>query len=101
MKDHPIIYNPYMAPWVQLNSFGEETDQGMLIGPSKQHPVCSMTGYYGFEQVRANARLIAAAPELLDALESVLKDITFDGDKWSEGSSIALAKKDIAKATKR
>ena len=44
----------------------------------------------------ANARLIAAAPELLEALQSIVGELD-EGEVW--GSSITKAKAAIAKAT--
>ncbi len=52
----------------------------------------------GLEQQEANARLIAAAPELLEALRGIMK---LDEDLCSEGAIEALDKASaaIAKAT--
>jgi hypothetical protein len=42
---------------------------------------------------RANARLIAAAPDLLDALLRVLRDVASDGlDGWEDQARAAIAK---------
>lgn len=50
------------------------------------------------EEVHANARLIAAAPDLAEALEAVIADITADNDTWAPDSSVELARAALAKA---
>ena len=51
--------------------------------------------------VEANARLIAAAPDLLEALESIVSDHDFCGDEWGSRRDawIETARAAIAKAT--
>lgn len=69
------------GPWVV---FDIDEHDGTLIGVTSRTAehidsdgdgadICSMEnyGYFGFTQVRANARLISAAPELLEALETL------------------------------
>jgi hypothetical protein len=58
-------YTP--GPWELRNEFGM---QGLIYPRQAANPVASVTGYYTLtRQTEANARLIAAAPELLEALE--------------------------------
>jgi len=61
-------------------------------------PVYDGVGAREAEETRANARLIAAAPELLEALRGLMK---LDEDLCSEGAIEALdkARAAIAKAT--
>lgn len=50
------------------------------------------------EEAKANARLIAAAPELLEALEEIVS--AADGDGWSQlDADLRKARAAIAKAT--
>ena len=60
------------GPWEVSYKFGRSG----LIGPvrtTNDYPVASVTGYYEVAgQTEPNARLIAAAPELLEALEKLL-----------------------------
>lgn len=37
-----------------------------------------------YAQSEANARLIAAAPQMLDALEAILQDVPADVEEWAE-----------------
>jgi hypothetical protein len=47
----------------------------------------------GSGDVQANARLIAAAPDLLEALLRVLRDVASDGlDGWEDQARAAIAK---------
>ena len=74
---------------------------GPIIYDEKSNQVANMCdGLYGDEENRANARLIATAPELLEALEwfvNQIKDfgaVTIDGDK----RRIREAREAVAKA---
>lgn len=62
-------------------------------GPVRQD---SEGGYNDYREVEANARLIAAAPDLLAALEKALHDSGCDGDlcnwAWHEAARTAIAK---------
>lgn len=59
------------GPWVTADSFGPLKD-GTSVQAAKggEHAplIASCTGSFGREGAQANARLIAAAPELLEAL---------------------------------
>jgi hypothetical protein len=63
------------------------------------HKVCMLWGMNSLPEgsPRANARLIAAAPELLEACKELLAFIDFVGKTQDE--SIPLARAAIAKAT--
>ena len=50
------------------------------------------------DQLKSNARLIAAAPDLLEALEEIVS--AADGDGWSQiDADLRKARAAIAKAT--
>jgi len=52
----------------------------------------------GYEQCAANARLIAAAPDLLEALQAMLTHMGMDEDDWIK-PTFNQARAAIAKAT--
>ena len=67
------------GPWESDNEFGTSITSGELtvavvLNPinatKRQHPVP-----VGHDELRANARLITAAPELLDALRQALREL--------------------------
>lgn len=56
------------GPWELRHEFGM---QGLIYPVGGDYPVASVTGYFhNAKQTEPNARLIAAAPMLLDALEA-------------------------------
>lgn len=57
------------GPWGVFDIWRRESPSGTMIGP-QEYPVCAMTGYYGPDQTPANARLIAAAPDILAACKA-------------------------------
>lgn len=69
------------GPWV----WGHSGIDGLWVGPFDETPVAIVPHDGGLEGVpsrdnsRNNARLIAAAPELLEALEDVLSIVKNDG----------------------
>lgn len=54
--------------------------------------------YLSDEEQAANARLIAAAPELLEALEWALRAMEARNPLWAEGERFVAARAAIAKA---
>jgi len=74
------------APW----HIGQGNGEGEIFAESGRmklqdggialYPVCSMTSGYNDEEDAANARLISAAPELLQALASILEHSREFGD---------------------
>jgi hypothetical protein len=65
-------------------------------------PICKITnGFLEPTEAKANAKLIAAAPELLNALSFLLNDLDRnDGDLINRATLINEAKQAINKATK-
>ena len=71
-----------------------EDECKVIVGSASTYP---NSGYFpGQKEAEANARLIAAAPELLEALEKALDDSACDGDQcgteWHELARAAIAK---------
>lgn len=60
------------APWAHINPDGFTVRHPQVY--SDTGPVCNVTwlGDGRIDELRANARLIAAAPELLEALQSII-----------------------------
>lgn len=85
------------GPWVQAD-FAGPTPHGTAIQSTHDNwLVASCTGYYGRDVAQANARLIAAAPDLLEALELCLHAVELAG--WEGDLSAIKARAAIAKAT--
>lgn len=96
------------GPWAHINPDGFTVRHPQVY--SDTGPVCNATwlGDVRIDELRANARLIAAAPELLEALQSSEKKIVAMFDAISRGSGEDFSKNDpdvlkiraaIAKAT--
>jgi hypothetical protein len=85
------------GPWAVGDRWGEQNGDAVFVS-SGGFPVCAITGYHGRETSEANARLIAAAPDLLVALKAALVFSTDDdGAVWAD-SAIAKAEAAIARA---
>ena len=85
------------GPWQQNGSH--------IYGPDANNanhhwPVCQMW-YHGKPSDDANARLIAAAPDLLEALRDVLKHGGESADEWIDVRYYRKAQLAIAKAEGR
>jgi hypothetical protein len=64
------------GPWI-VNPFRAQVDSQRLVDGSDLLPVCQLlwpTDHRSEDETQANAYLIAAAPELLEALERILSD---------------------------
>ena len=88
------------GPWIYINDWPdmriESADGKYLIADYDT----SFIEYPGDDETEANARLIAAAPDLLDALIDVIGWVPF-GDAWHTGApsaAVARARSAIAKA---
>jgi len=96
------------GPWTTYNSHGTTILRNWRIGESNTTPgvtipvatVANEDMGRSPEEQYANARLIAAAPQLLDALEQAMKGITEieDGYFTIGGNAVAIIRAAINKA---
>jgi hypothetical protein len=86
-----LTLEPTELPGVNVR-FCIDTDYAINIagGQSQEH-LGDASGAIFEEECRANARLIAAAPDLLAALRAMLDDDNHDGAKDQARAAIALA----------
>ena len=85
------------GPWVQpMQANGANVRHPHIISDGGE---IAITTWQGSEQkTNANARLIASAPDLLEALEEIVS--AADGDGWSQiDADLRKARAAIAKAT--
>lgn len=83
-----FLYTP--GPWYSIN-IGTEDEPMMMVRAAPQHEVAiCATGDSPQEMETANARLIAAAPELLDALKAALLNVR--AQAIANDSIVALSK---------
>ena len=80
------------GPWrVQRQNPSPTTGEWMISGAKPGY--LAEVRDCGSGDVQANARLIAAAPDLLEALLRVLRDVASDGlDGWEDQARAAIAK---------
>lgn len=90
------------GPWIITEQFlGDES--GMVDKPATVGSLDNLTtvaevcGGIGWAEQNANARLIAAAPDLLTALKGLLDEFWANGDRFS-ATVIDAAREAIAKA---
>ncbi|WP_244116499.1 hypothetical protein [Burkholderia gladioli] len=84
------------GPWITVDGFGSNP-RGTSIGQVGGHMVASCTGYFGRDVTIANARLIAASPDLLAA--AIAMDSLFAGmDIDSQSNPIAPIVKNLRSA---
>jgi hypothetical protein len=77
------------GPWI-VDAYGDVTANG--------EDVAHVVSYYGVDECIANARLIAAAPEMLAALRGFLAEF---GDKTDNNANVRAAREAIAKTEGR
>lgn len=93
------------GPWTYNKHLAEDGDkETKMYGKSKHlhEPVCIIPHDditdKGYEEVKANARLIAAAPELLEALQIALAKLEHLSQFSDEGGDLSVIRHAIAKA---
>lgn len=76
-------------------------EQGFIHAPSTDQVGCQFFNKFedDFDNASANQQLIAASPELLEALVGVVKMMELAGSPLIESITVASAKAAIAKAT--
>ncbi len=86
---------PWHAWYFQPKSATEHLPHGMVLGP----PWVSGKGYSGFEKIE-DVHLVAAAPDLLEALKVCVKSMRESSDALTIdfGEELYYAKKAIARA---
>jgi len=101
MKDTQTQHTP--GPWEYVGNTPPKNarEEGYVYGwyvtcADDRH--ISVEGRTG-DEAEANARLIAAAPDMLEALESLVATIDFVYRVKQEGDTMDAARKAIAKAT--
>ena len=83
------------GPWIH------ELDDGANIRCTDGYAICDMAYEYSSiprDELEANARLITAAPELLEALNATLAVFRANGDNFGKAAQLK-ARAAIAKAT--
>lgn len=95
MRD--MIHTPGPWTWYWRQDNGNEADCGVMSGAEsgRARSVCRAPRYESEKQWEANARLISAAPELLEALQAMLRAET----NQHHATAGALAYAAITKAT--
>lgn len=68
------------GPWQSIGQWNDEWDGVLIKGDGVTVALASYIG--GTEQAKINARLIAAAPDLLSALEAALPFLTFAATQY-------------------
>lgn len=86
--------------------FADNGRTRLEIGGTTLYPICQVNRKWEDEEDEANARLIAAAPELLQAILDLFRECAMVHKYWGDGANtkeadaaIKRAKDAIAKAT--
>ena len=84
------------GPWYPVFNSADRWDVSVGPGPYDQCVASVIRNKYIDGSDEANARLIAAAPDLLEALSRALRDSGCDGDlcmhEWHEKARAAIAR---------
>jgi hypothetical protein len=87
------------GPWLQVGAWVEvERDDIPDICTCNPRDIGQDHLKWNWKTVHANARLIAAAPDLLEALNAMLTHMGMDEDEWNK-PTFDQARAAIAKAT--
>jgi hypothetical protein len=89
------VLSTAVGPAYTAVCIGQLNEEKGLDGASDEYAVCVVPLIH--DESRANARLIAAAPDLLTALEEVLPHVEFSHRPFK--AEVAAARAAIAKAT--
>jgi hypothetical protein len=91
------------GPWkfVKTIQHPEEKDQAVsfIQTPKTCYDLCFMKSFFTEEEAEANARLIAAAPELLNACLLAIERLDINNMEGEENEFINEIKEAIQKAT--
>jgi len=85
--------------WTSKEIFGGNMAGHYSIEKAGNGATLAIVTNYPGNQTKANAALIAAAPELLEALKNLTRRIERDNLHTTHGVSLAAARAAIAKAT--
>lgn len=88
------------GPWFTFNDGKRVAGPESTIGAGQGVALCSMRARSD-DEAKANALLIAAAPDLLDALKAALELLEREFPKPAPNGQIAKARRAIAKAEGR
>ena len=95
------------GPWEQADAFGANPAGTAVKAASDNFLVASCTSYYGRDGAVANARLIAAAPELLEELNKLTSFVVTEvvdscnGNKCRESWCAGCFGEEVAEQTVR
>lgn len=79
MANNKLPHTP--KPW----NYTASSDQGLVFGPKGENIVPHQPSGFTTAEQHANARLIAAAPELAEALTDVLSGYAYDYHELTDG----------------
>lgn len=87
------------GPWTSLSADMAGTE-GIQIRDAKQYAVATLTGPWTLDQEKANARLIAVAPEMLDELQFLIDQcIEVEEREYSDGTTYEVEVMHVDSAT--
>ncbi len=90
------------GPWKCVGTLGPQSNPSIrgpeVIEDTRGQRLANIAGLWKTPQSEANGRLMAAAPDLLDALNTMLTHMGMDEDEWNK-PTFDKARAAIAKAT--